>query len=301
MFNGGENTGREVRRDHRGQRRLDQRLHDARLHRLPRELPAAGARARALARGRPHARARDHAEEPRAGARHREGGAAPAHRRRSRRQRSTRRSTSRPTPPAPTAGGRSASWPTSTRSRSRTPRATSAPTTRRTTRRSCSPARCRRQRASRSRSATSATSRAQTPPPPVVNVEPPQGGPKTLEFHKVAELPAVAIAYKAVNARHPDRPALDVLQAILGHGQSSRLYRSIVREKELASDVDVSFNWGIDQELFWSERPGASREDREGAGAGDRGRDRQAPRPARPTSASSARPRTFSRPTTCAA
>ncbi|MBP1689824.1 MAG: peptidase domain protein [Deltaproteobacteria bacterium] len=92
---------------------------------------------------------------------------------------------------------------------------------------------------------------AQTPPLPVVNVEPPQGGPKRLEYHKVAELPAVAIAYKAVNARHADRPALDVLQTILGHGQSSRLYRAIVREKELASDVDVSFNWGIDQELFW--------------------------------------------------
>lgn len=102
---------------------------------------------------------------------------------------------------------------------------------------------------------------AQTPPEPVKNVEPPQAGPKTYEFHKVAELPAVAIAYKAVNARHPDRPALDVLQAILGHGQSSRLYRAIVREKELASDVDVSFNWGIDPELFWLNgqvRPGKS-------------------------------------------
>jgi zinc protease len=96
---------------------------------------------------------------------------------------------------------------------------------------------------------------------PVLNVEPPQQGPKTLEYHKVAELPAVAIAYQAVNARHPDRPALDVLQAILGHGQSSRLYRSIVRAKELATDVDVSFNWGIDPELFWFSgqvRPGKS-------------------------------------------
>jgi predicted Zn-dependent peptidase len=92
---------------------------------------------------------------------------------------------------------------------------------------------------------------SQTPPRKVVNVEPPQNGPKTFEFHKVAELPALAIAYKAVDARHPDRPALDVLQTILGHGESSRLYRVIVRERELASDVDVSFNWGIDPELFW--------------------------------------------------
>lgn len=92
---------------------------------------------------------------------------------------------------------------------------------------------------------------AQAPPAKVVNVEPPQNGPKTLEYHKTAELPMIAIGYKAVSARHPDRPALDVLQTILGHGQSSRLYRSIVRDKQLASDVDVSFNWGIDEELFW--------------------------------------------------
>ncbi|MCC6765209.1 MAG: insulinase family protein [Deltaproteobacteria bacterium] len=102
---------------------------------------------------------------------------------------------------------------------------------------------------------------AQAPPRAVVNVEPPQNGPKTVEYHKVAELPSVAIAYKAVSARHPDRPALDVLQTILGHGQSSRLHRAIVREKELASGVDVSFNWGIDPELFWFSgqvRPGKS-------------------------------------------
>lgn len=92
---------------------------------------------------------------------------------------------------------------------------------------------------------------AQAPPEKVVNIEPPQNGPKLVEYHKAAELPAVAIAYKAVNARHPDRPALDVLQTILGYGQSSRLHRAVVRQKELASGVGVSFNWGIDPELFW--------------------------------------------------
>ena len=91
----------------------------------------------------------------------------------------------------------------------------------------------------------------QEPPRPVVNVEPPPAGPKSLQLHKAAELPALAITYQAVNARHPDRPALDVLQTILGSGQSSRLHRAVVRGKELATDVDVSFNWGIDPELFW--------------------------------------------------
>ena len=92
---------------------------------------------------------------------------------------------------------------------------------------------------------------AQTPPPAVVNDEPVQRGPKRIFWRMPAELPAIAIAFKAVAANNPDRPALDVLQTILAHGESSRLYRAIVRGKEIATGVDISFNYGIDPELFW--------------------------------------------------
>lgn len=92
---------------------------------------------------------------------------------------------------------------------------------------------------------------SQTPPATVVNDEPPSRGSKRIRYRMPAELPAIAVSFQAVDAKSPDRPALDVLQTILAHGESSRLYRSIVRGKELATGVDVSFNYGIDPELFW--------------------------------------------------
>jgi zinc protease len=107
---------------------------------------------------------------------------------------------------------------------------------------------------------------AQEPPRKVVNVEPPQHGPKLVRYRMAAELPAVAIAYQAVPATHPDRPALDVLETILAQGESSRLYRSLVRGRELATTVDASFNLGIDADLFWfygQVRPGKSLADLE--------------------------------------
>ncbi len=100
---------------------------------------------------------------------------------------------------------------------------------------------------------------AHEPPRAVINEEPPQHGPKRVVYHKVAQLPAIAIGYHAVRANHPDRPALDVLQTILSQGESSRFYLDVVRAKQLATSVETDFNWGIDAELFWlfaQARPG---------------------------------------------
>ena len=102
---------------------------------------------------------------------------------------------------------------------------------------------------------------AQKPPGKIVDDEPPQSGPKLIRFRQPAELPALAIGYHTVAAIHPDRPALDVLQSILSQGESSRLYRAVVRGPELATSVDVSFESGIQPELFWfyaQARPGKS-------------------------------------------
>jgi predicted Zn-dependent peptidase len=87
-------------------------------------------------------------------------------------------------------------------------------------------------------------------PPPVRSSEPEQRGERRAELHRSAELPALTIAYKAVPAFHPDRPALDVLSALLSQGESSRLYRDLVYRREIATDVDASFEWALDQELF---------------------------------------------------
>lgn len=48
------------------------------------------------------------------------------------------------------------------------------------------------------------------------------------------ELPVVTIAYHIPPASHEDIPALEVLTAILSDGESSRLYRRLVRDSKLA-------------------------------------------------------------------
>lgn len=49
-----------------------------------------------------------------------------------------------------------------------------------------------------------------------------------------ANLPLVALLYKAPPQRDPDAPALELLVSILGDGESSRLNRSLVRDERVA-------------------------------------------------------------------
>ena len=51
-------------------------------------------------------------------------------------------------------------------------------------------------------------------------------------------LPAVAITWLGPKASDPDAPALKVLDAILSAGKSSRLYDSLVYEKQIAAEVN---------------------------------------------------------------
>jgi Predicted Zn-dependent peptidases len=57
---------------------------------------------------------------------------------------------------------------------------------------------------------------------------------RAVHYDKLAPLPAVGLAYRLPAAKDPDIPALDVISQILSAGQSSRLYRSLVRDKQLA-------------------------------------------------------------------
>ncbi|HZN93320.1 MAG TPA: pitrilysin family protein [Myxococcales bacterium] len=52
---------------------------------------------------------------------------------------------------------------------------------------------------------------------------------------KVAEVPKLSIAWTGVRTFSPDEAAGDILQLILGEGRTSRLYRSLVFEKKIAS------------------------------------------------------------------
>lgn len=71
-------------------------------------------------------------------------------------------------------------------------------------------------------------------PPKVSAVEPRQQGERRIIVKREAELPAIFAGYHVPNLRHPDSYVLDVIANILSDGRSSRLYRSLVYEKQLA-------------------------------------------------------------------
>lgn len=88
------------------------------------------------------------------------------------------------------------------------------------------------------------------PVPPVPPHEPDQRGERRSKVHFPAQVPMLAIAYKAVAASHADAAALDVIQAILSIGEGARLERRLVRQKEAATSVAAYFEWREDAGLF---------------------------------------------------
>jgi len=89
-------------------------------------------------------------------------------------------------------------------------------------------------------------------PPPVRAVEPPQNGERRVTVRKEARLPLVYIGYPVPNFRSPDAYALDLLSTILSEGRSSRLYRRLVYEQQIALNAwgDYSY-FSADPNLFW--------------------------------------------------
>ncbi len=77
------------------------------------------------------------------------------------------------------------------------------------------------------------------PPPPdrPAVVEPAQRGERRVTVKKDAQLPAVIVGYHVPNFRHPDAYALTVLAGLLADGPSSRLYRALVYDRQVALDV----------------------------------------------------------------
>jgi predicted Zn-dependent peptidase len=75
-------------------------------------------------------------------------------------------------------------------------------------------------------------------PPPVDMTEPQQTAERRATLDDVlARAPQVDIAFKAVPGNMPDFYALQVLSASLQSGQSSRLYQTLVKDKQLVTSV----------------------------------------------------------------
>ena len=74
-------------------------------------------------------------------------------------------------------------------------------------------------------------------------VETPRTAPRRAEAYAPnVPLPAVGVLYPGLAANHPDNAALEVLQAIMSRGDSSRLYQSLVYGKQLASNAGFGAN-----------------------------------------------------------
>ncbi|MBN1140326.1 MAG: insulinase family protein, partial [Deltaproteobacteria bacterium] len=77
------------------------------------------------------------------------------------------------------------------------------------------------------------------PVPPVAEKEPPQRGEKRIEVRFEAE-PQLMIAFHKPTLPSREDYAFDLIDLILGEGRTSRLYRSLVVERKLASSVFTS-------------------------------------------------------------
>jgi zinc protease len=89
-------------------------------------------------------------------------------------------------------------------------------------------------------------------PPKVGAVEPKHQGERRVVVKKEAELPAVFAGYHVPTVKHADSPALEVLQGVLSSGKSSRLYRALVYEKQLALYAGGDYdNVSADPNLFY--------------------------------------------------
>jgi len=79
-------------------------------------------------------------------------------------------------------------------------------------------------------------------PPPLTDLEPPQDGTRRVELKHAANLPAFEEAYHVPNIVSPDAYALEVVSEILSDGQSSRLYKKLVVEKQMVVDIGAGYD-----------------------------------------------------------
>ncbi|MCS7245439.1 MAG: pitrilysin family protein [candidate division WOR-3 bacterium] len=80
--------------------------------------------------------------------------------------------------------------------------------------------------------------------PKFYTLEPKQKGQRRVEIKKEGFATYIAIAYRTTKSSSPDAPIISLLSDILGGGKTSRLYRSIVHEKQLATSISA-FYYGL--------------------------------------------------------
>jgi len=83
--------------------------------------------------------------------------------------------------------------------------------------------------------------------PKFYTTEPKQRGPRRTEIKKEGFATYIALAYRVPKASSEYSPAVSLLADILGGGKTSKLYKSIVYNKQLASSISA-FYYGLKDE-----------------------------------------------------
>ncbi|HLX09529.1 MAG TPA: pitrilysin family protein, partial [Thermoanaerobaculia bacterium] len=78
---------------------------------------------------------------------------------------------------------------------------------------------------------------ARPPAPPLRTVEPPQAAAKTVTLADPAQ-PQLLVAYHRPAVTHPDDAVFEAIDDVLTGGRTSRLYRALVRDQQLAIEVE---------------------------------------------------------------
>lgn len=90
-----------------------------------------------------------------------------------------------------------------------------------------------------------------TPPRPVHTTEPEQLGEKRLYIHKDVSSPNIMMVYHVPETGSEDYYALDMMNSILSQGKSSRLYKAVIDEKQLAVNLFSFIPRALDPNLLY--------------------------------------------------
>jgi len=91
---------------------------------------------------------------------------------------------------------------------------------------------------------------SQPPPPAIRTKEPEQLGERRVLVKKAAQLPVQFVAFHAPETKNPDSTVLEVIDAVLTSGESSRLYKRMVDHDQIALNVGAYSEHSLDPGLY---------------------------------------------------
>ncbi|MFZ2957020.1 MAG: pitrilysin family protein [Candidatus Ozemobacteraceae bacterium] len=87
-------------------------------------------------------------------------------------------------------------------------------------------------------------------PDQIVPAEPPQDGKREARLFGDVQQAYLSMAWHAPGIQNPDNYVMDVISTLMGHGRSSRLFKVLVEQERLASDLSTSYYTSGDPSLF---------------------------------------------------